>query len=96
MKRAVLVYQGGIANVFEVECFNLCDYGRGARRLVQSDFRACEWFARGLDRAGVLVTTMQCNQAGEIAASKWSDDLEAAPFSDKFKPVFSKGVLATA
>jgi len=93
MKRAMLVYQAGIANVFEVECFNLHNFGRDAKRLLQSDFRTCESFARGLAAAGVLVATVHCNQAGDIAAAHWSDDLETAPFSDKFRPVLA-GVAA--
>lgn len=95
VERAVLVYQAGIANAFAVECFNVCDYGREARRLLQGDFRSCEMFARGLDAAGVLVTSMQCNMAGDIVAAKWNDELDAAPFSESFRPVFSKGVLRT-
>lgn len=91
---AVLVYQAGIANVFAVESFNQSDYGRDARRLLQGDFRACENFARGLSAAGVAVTTMHCNQAGDITNAHWSTDLDAAPFSESFHKVFSPGVQA--
>ena len=87
MKRAVLVYQAGIANVFEVQAFNQADHGRDAKRLLQSDFRTCESFARGLGAAGVTVRTLTCNQAGDIAVSRWSDNLDDAPFNDKFSPV---------
>ena len=89
MKKAVLVYQAGIANVFEVDCFNLSDFGREAKRLVQSDFRTCESFARGLAAAGCKVNTAGCNMAGDIAHQKWTADIEELPFSDKFSPVFS-------
>jgi len=65
--RAVLVYQAGIANVFQVESFNMANYGRDARRLLQSDFRTCEAFARGLVAAGVRVTSAACNRAGDVA-----------------------------
>lgn len=92
VKKAVLVYQAGIANVFAVDCFNLNPYGRNAKRLFQSDFWACENFARGLDAAGVKVATMQCNMAGDITNMQWSNDLESAPFSDKFRPVWSDHV----
>jgi hypothetical protein len=88
VKRAVLVYQAGIANVFQVESFNMADYGRDARRLLQSDFRTCEAFARGLVAAGVKVTSAACNRAGDVAEQTWSEDLDEQPFSDKFCPVF--------
>lgn len=94
MKRAVLVYQAGIANVFEVTAFNMADYGRDAKRLMQADFRSCENFARGLDCAGVKVATAHCNQAGDIVNARWSTNLDEAPFSDKFQPVWSKNVHA--
>jgi cytosine/uracil/thiamine/allantoin permease len=89
VRKAVLVYQAGLANVFAVDSFNMADYGRNARRLMQYDFRTCEAFAQGLAAAGVLVASAACNQAGEIANARWSEDLNAQPFSDKFKPVFA-------
>lgn len=85
--RAVLVYQGGIANVFAVRSFNLSDYGRDARRLLQHAFGPCEWYARGLEAAGVIVRTAHCNQAGDIIGARWSSDLEEAPFREAMKPV---------
>ena len=87
MQRAALVYQAGIANVFEVDSFNLADFGRNARRLQQADFRTCESFARGLKAAGVQVMTAACNQAGDIASSHWTDNLSEQPFSEQFRPV---------
>jgi len=92
MDKAVLVYQAGIANVFEVSCFNLSPFGREAKRLMQADFRSCESFARGLATAGVKVGSVYCNQAGEVSESHWSDDLDSAPFSDRFRPVFNEVV----
>lgn len=83
---AVLVYQAGIANVFSVERVTNED-GRNPKRLLQGDFRSCEAFARGLAVAGVDVTTMHCNRAGDIANAEWSENLESAPFSDSFHPV---------
>jgi len=95
IERAVLVYQAGIANVFAVNSFNLADYGRDAKRLMQADFRTCEAYARGLRDAGVTIGTLACNAAGDIAHLKWSDDLSAQPFSDGFRPVYSPGVQRT-
>lgn len=84
MKRFMLVYQEGIANVFEVDCFNLSDFGRNAKRLMQGDFKQCENFAKGLAYGGNRVHVAHCNQAGDIANSTWSADLDNAPFCDKF------------
>lgn len=89
-RNAVLVYQAGIANVFEVEAFNMADYGRDAKRLLQADFRSCEMFARGLAAAGFKVATAHCNQAGDITHAHWSENLDEAPFSDKFRPVWHR------
>ena len=86
-RRIVLVYQAGLANVFEVTSFNMSDYGRDAKRLMQADFRSCENFARGMQAAGCVVATAGCNMAGDIASHKWTIDLDSLPFSDKFCPV---------
>jgi len=88
-KRHFLVYQAGIANVFEVTSFNLADHKRNAERLIQSDFRTCETFCRGLIHAGAIVKTAGCNQAGDIVNSHWTEDLDSLPFSDHFNPVQS-------
>lgn len=90
LERAVLVYQAGIANVFDVDCFNFAPSGRTETLLLQADFRTCEAFCRGLAAADVAVATAACNVAGDCARQKWSEDLEAQPFSDKFRPVFHK------
>jgi hypothetical protein len=87
---AVVVYQAGIANVFSVASLNMADYGRDARRLIQSDFRTCEAYARGMAACGAVVVSAACNKAGDIARERWSADLEAAPFSESFSPVFHK------
>lgn len=87
--KAMLVYQGGIANVFQVECFNLANHGRNAKRLLQADFAACQNFAQGLATAGAVVRTAACNEAGDIAERHWTEDLESVPFSEKFSPVHS-------
>ena len=97
MKRAVLVYQAGIANVFEVDTFNMADTD-GRTRLIQADFHTCEAFARGLAVAGVKVASAACNQAGDIAGARWSamlDDksIDAAgntpPFAESMRPVWA-------
>ena len=85
--KAMLVYQAGIANVFEVNCFNLAPYGREAKRLLQSDFHTCETFVRGMGRAGAIIRTAACNMAGDIQDRKWSENLDEQPFSDAFCPV---------
>lgn len=95
VKNAVLVYQGGIANVFRVASFNLADYGRDAVRLIQGDFATCVAFARGMQASGVTVKVAVCNEAGDIVSRKWSDDLDGAPFSDKFATVTDTLGLAT-
>jgi hypothetical protein len=85
-KRAMLVYQAGIANVFDVKSFNRGTYGRDARRIYQGDFRTAESIAYGLGLAGAKVRTAACNEAGDIVDRTWSGDLDAQPFSDKFHP----------
>ena len=90
VSRAMLVYQGGIANVFSVASFNLADYGRDAQRIMQSDFHSCEMFTRGLARAGAIVMSAYCNEAGDIARSLWKDDhADEAPFWEQMNPVNS-------
>jgi hypothetical protein len=82
MQKAMLVYQAGIANVFEVKSFNLANYGRNARRLLQSDFHTCRAFAQGLGAAGVVVRTAACNRAGDISRETWSEDFDSQPFTE--------------
>jgi hypothetical protein len=89
-KKALLVYQAGIANIFEVATFNLHGVASGRKRILQGDFRTCENFARGLAFAGWHVGSVGCNKAGDIIHETWTDDLESLPFSDKFSPVFNK------
>jgi len=91
MKIAALVYQAGIANVFEVESANLADFGRDAKRLMQADFKACENFARGLAAAGVSVYTASCNKVGDIVGQTWTMGLEDCPFRESARAVYSNG-----
>lgn len=84
-KKIVLVYQAGIANVFEVDSFNLSEYGREARRLMQTDFRTAEVYCQGRADAGDTVKAATCNMAGDIALQSWTQDFEAQPFADSFR-----------
>ena len=86
--RFVLVYQGGSANVFQVDCFNMCPFGRNAKRVYYGSFRTAENIAYGAGIAGAIVTTAACNQAGDITNATWGDDLTEQPFSGDFRPVY--------
>lgn len=89
IEKAVLVYQGGIANVFQVDCLNLGGCSRNAKRLYQGDFLSAANIARGLAMAGTVVRTYACNMAGDISNAVWSEDLDSMPFSDKFIVIHS-------
>src|SRR5262245_63488620 len=86
--RAVVVYQAGIANVFQVRYFTQWHGDRAARRLLQGSFQECIWFARGLKVAGVDVRQAACNEAGDVAERRWSTPLDEAPWSEKFATDF--------
>lgn len=75
-----LVYQGGIANVFR----HLT--GESERqRIMQSDFRSCEHFCRGLKEGGHTVFVAWCNEAGDIRQRPWNTtNFDNAPFHDSF------------
>ncbi|KKM05815.1 hypothetical protein LCGC14_1750390, partial [marine sediment metagenome] len=45
VRRAMLVYQGGIAKVFAVDSYNLADSNRQAKRLFQGSFDSAVQFA---------------------------------------------------
>jgi len=85
-----LVYQAGIANVFQVRTANYGTFGREAKRIYQGDFRTAETLVKGIiigdDKA--LVFTGHCNMVGDVAEQPWSERLDEAPFSDQFRPVF--------
>lgn len=81
-----LVYQAGIANVFEVNSFNAAPNERKAKRLLQHAFHPCEWFTRGMMEAGATVRVFSCNRAGDIAHVPWAEGLEDCPFRDSAKP----------
>jgi hypothetical protein len=79
-----LVYQAGIANVFE-EIPGKCD----RIRVLQSDFRTCEVYCRGLRRAKKTVRVAWCNEAGDITNSAWHFfKFYNAPFNDSFAADF--------
>lgn len=78
-KLYVLVYQGGIANVF------LGKVKGKRKRIMQHAFGPCEWYCRGLKEAGAKVEVAWCNMAGDIDLQDWSyKDFDLAPFHDKF------------
>jgi len=91
-RRFVLVYQAGIANLFEVECFNMASFGRDARRLFQGSFNVAEYLARGiiLGNSDALVFSAYCNKAGDIKDADWETNLPDMPFFANAAPVFHK------
>jgi len=82
-RRAMLVYQGGLANVFNVDSFNLSPYGRNARRIYQGAFGQAIMLVKGMALGGYLIRTAGGNYAGDITNQTWTDDLESLPFSDQ-------------
>ena len=95
-----LVYQAGIANVFVFEEIPVKDTRNEANNgltigsdrvlVLQSDFRTCESFCRGLRTAGKLVRVAWCNQAGDIIGAFWKfSNFDDAPFSNKFAQDFA-------
>jgi hypothetical protein len=75
MKYAVLVYQGFIGNVFQVDSLNMADYGRNASLLYQNSTEKAEAFAKGLGAAGIVVRSAECDEIGDISQSRWSDNI---------------------
>lgn len=88
-RKFALVYQAGIANVFEVDCFDLQAIGN-AQRINQGTFKTAEAFCRGLAYTKNVIYSFACNKAGDITNEVWSEDLDAAPFSTSFNPVFQR------
>lgn len=81
--RFALVYQAGIANLFEVDSFNASDMGRNARRIYQGDFTSAARLAQGAGYAGAFVRTFWCNAAGDIAKMHWQKTSEGQPFAEQ-------------
>ena len=85
--KAMLVYQGRIANVFEVQALTCGIRGRKAKRLVRGMFTECENFCRGMVAAGATVRSAHCNEAGDITGRPWSWVLDEAPFRESMSPI---------
>lgn len=86
-KKLALVYQGGIANVFEVDDFFCSPVGRNTTiRLLQQSFNLCEYFCMGVSWAGCQVAVYSCNKAGDIANEVWEVGLKDCPFAEQAHP----------
>lgn len=84
-KKIMLVYQAGIANVFEVEKFNLSPFDRAAMCLLQDSFKTCEEYCRGRHDAGDVVRVAGCNKAGDVSEQHWTQDMDSLPFHNEFE-----------
>ncbi len=82
--KLMLVYQAGIANVFNVSGFGLGRDTTVRKRIYQGDFRTAEKICYGAALAGAIVRTAACNMVGDIIGQTWTDDLDSQPFSEKF------------
>lgn len=65
-KRYALVYQNGIANVFDMD-------GDTPRRICQHAFDYCEAFCAGLAACGGAISVHHCDVLGEIVSLDWLD-----------------------
>jgi len=85
--KLALVYQAGIANVFEVERHSTYATRRGkTTRKLQHAFKVCEWYARGARDAGAILRVYSCNVAGDCASVPWTQGTAATPFRDEAHP----------
>lgn len=86
VRRAFLVYQKEIANVFQVDSYNLNRIGLKhlTKRLYQGSFDGAVIFVEGLAAAGTGVKTAACGMIGDISGAHWTDDLKNQPFFDDF------------
>lgn len=64
--RVALVYQCGIANVFQVN-----EASGFVGGLYQGGFRTAEALARGAWWAGATLDVMHCDEAGDITHREW-------------------------
>lgn len=77
--RYALVYQCGIANVFQVtgDLPELPAFAgkpdRHRRRVVQHAYSYCEIFCRGLIEGGHTVSAYHCDTVGDIISAEWHD-----------------------
>lgn len=84
IRQFALVYQGGIANVFEMQD------RMPPRRVMQGTFLACEVYATALMEMGAEMEVHFCNMAGDIRLEAWDTTREAAPFTDSMSPRFMR------
>ncbi len=91
MTHAAIVYQAGIANVFELDRTVAVQGYRPVKRLAQGDFRTCEAIAQGLMLAGVDVAVYSCNVAGDVSIHDWTRGLGDCPFRDEARPPIKQG-----
>ncbi len=99
MRYIALVYQAGIANVFELTCRHDLENPEArtgpAKRLLLHAFQPCIWFVRGM--AGwpeeFLVRTFACNRAGDIKEAPWTAGLDDCPFRDNAVVVESRPAI---
>ena len=93
-RQFALVYQTGVANVFE---FLTCGDGVNLRhRVMQGAFSTCEAYAAGLMEMGATMHVHFCNKAGDIAQSDWDTGIDNAPFTDSMHPRFRAMAVGSA
>lgn len=86
-KKLALVYQAGIANVFEVKEFSRSNGGRKTtKRLLQHAFSPCEYLCLGAELVGAQVAVYSCNKAGDISTEVWERGLIDCPFAEQAHP----------
>jgi hypothetical protein len=83
MKRFAIVYQCGLANVFDVShSGDMPEIGpftdeskkmyKSRKRLLQGSFRDCEQYMRGAVASGKVESLIfHCDMAGDIALQNW-------------------------
>lgn len=87
-KKFALVYQNGIANVFEVNHFGSFKEGRNAKRVFQDGGHySGECFAKGCAAAGAYVATFVCNETGDIAEEVWDTIDPSNIYHAQYRPV---------
>ncbi len=79
MKLAI-VYQAGLANVFEVTNFKK---PFRMRRVLQGSFAECERFCQGAEYMGAEIKAFSRNVAGDVSLHAWKEGIEDCPFREK-------------
>ena len=59
--KAMLVYHEYDASVYQVDCLNLCDYGRNAKLLLRDNFDKCWALVEELGRDGIIIRSAICH-----------------------------------